>query len=148
MSPIGPPHHSAVSELTEWSFEALPPRAVRVFVQGPIGIPALDSEPEPDIVWARRQDYRANHPRPGDVLLLIEVADTSLAHDRGPKAALYAEAGIADYWVVSLPDRCVEVRRDPEGSSYRSLTVFKPGEEAHPLAFPGAALPVARLFPA
>lgn len=147
MSPTGPPHHDTVDELTEWSFEALPPKTVRVSVQGPIGIPALDSEPEPDIVWVRRQSYRVQHPRPADVLLVIEVSDSSLPKDRGLKARLYAEAGITGYWIVNIPDRCVEVRRDPRGDAYHSVAVFTIGDEVHPLAFPDIALPVARLFP-
>jgi Uma2 family endonuclease len=147
MSPIGSPHNDVISELTEWSFETLPSKAVRVMVQGSIGIPALQSEPEPDVVWARSRRYFNRLPRPDEILLLIEVADSSLAKDRGLKAKLYAEAGIADYWIVNLPDRAVEVRRDPQGSAYRSLTVFQLGQDVHPLAFPDVALPVARLFP-
>lgn len=147
MSPIGPPHYHTVCELTEWSFEVLTPKTVRVGVQGPIGIPALDSEPEPDLVWVRRKNYRVQHPRPEDVLLIVEVADSSLAKDRGLKARLYAEAGIADYWVVNLPDRTVEVRRDPHGPDYRSVASFGVGQEVRPLPFPAAALPVSRLFP-
>jgi Uma2 family endonuclease len=147
MSPIGPPHHATVSELNEWSFEALPSKAVRVLVQGPIGIPALDSEPEPDIVWARRQDYRDHHPTPDDVLLLIEVSESSLDNDRGLKARLYAEAGISDYWIVNLPGRCVEVRRDPHEGAYRSVETYHTGQDVRPLAFPEVSLPVARVFP-
>jgi Uma2 family endonuclease len=148
MSPIGPPHHDTVIELTEWSFEALPPRAVRVSVQGPIGIPALDSEPQPDVLWVRRRRYSANHPSPDDVLLVIEVSDSSLARDRGMKARLYAEAGITDYWIVNLPERCVEVRRGPAGQGYTTVEIYRPGQDVRPLAFPEAVLPIDRLFPA
>jgi len=147
MSPIGPPHNNTVKVLIAWSFEVLPPEAVDVFAQGPIGIPALDSEPEPDLVWARRDDYSAQHPRPEDLILVIEVSDSSLARDRGLKARLYAEAGIADYWVVNIPERCVEVRRDPQVDAYRSIEVFRPGQDVRPLAFEAVVLPVSRLFP-
>jgi len=147
MSPIGPPHNATVYELNDWSFEVLPRKAVYVGPQGAIGTPALDSEPEPDLVWVRRKDYRLQHPRPEDVLLVVEVADSSLAKDRGLKARLYAEAGIADYWVMNLQDRTVEVRRDPLGPAYRSVASFGVGEEVRPLAFPAAVLPVSRLFP-
>src|SRR5262249_46193319 len=95
MSPIGPPHHSTVDELAEWSFDTAPREAVRVRVQGPVAIPGLDSEPEPDLVWARRHVYSDEHPGPQDILLLIEVSDSSLDKDRGLKARLYAEAGIS-----------------------------------------------------
>jgi Uma2 family endonuclease len=147
MSPIGPPHSSFMADLTEWSFQILPPGCVSVRPQCPIEFERLDSEPEPDIVWATRADYSNRHPGPEDVLLLIEVSDSSLAKDRGLKARLYAEAGVADYWIVNLIDRTVEVRRDPQGSAYRSVEVFRAGQDVHPLAFPDVALPVARLFP-
>src|SRR5689334_1719578 len=105
MSPINPPHDYTVDELTEWSFQTLPPGAVRVRVQGSFGIPVLDSVPQPDLAWLRRKDYLAQRPEPGDVLLVVEVSDSSLVRDRGLKARLYAEAGIADYWIVNIPDR-------------------------------------------
>lgn len=148
MSPIGPPHHNTVTEPTERSYEFLPPRAVRVVVQGATTIPHLESEPEPNIVWARRGDSSARHPRPEDLLLVIQVADSSLATDRGLKARRYTEAGVTDSWVVNLPGRCVEVRRDPLGKEYRPVEVFRPGAEVRPLAFPGVALAVERIFPA
>jgi Uma2 family endonuclease len=147
MSPINPPHDDAVEELNEWSFQVLPPGAVRVRVQGSVGIPALDSVPEPDLAWLRRKRYRTERPTPGDVLLVVEVADSSLPKDRGVKARLYAEAGIADYWIVNIPERTIEVYRDPHAGSYRSRVVLRPGDEARPLAFPDVALAVARLFP-
>jgi Uma2 family endonuclease len=147
MSPINPPHDDTVDLLNEWSFESLPPRAVRVRIQGSFGIPLLDSAPQPDLAWLRRKGYSTQRPLPEDVLLVVEVADSSLPKDRGEKAKLYAEAGIADYWIVNIPGRCIEVRRDPQGSSYRSIVVLHPGQEARPLAFPDVALPVSRLFP-
>jgi Uma2 family endonuclease len=147
MSPSNPPHNDTVDELTEWSFESLPRGAVRVRVQGSFGIPVLDSAPEPDVAWLRRKDYSTQRPLPEDVLLVVEVADTSLAKDRGLKSGLYAAAGLADYWIVNIPDRSIEIRRDPRAGSYASLVVLKSGDEARPLAFPEIVLPVARLFP-
>jgi Uma2 family endonuclease len=147
MSPINPPHNFAVVRLNEWSFESLPPQAVWVLVQGSFGIPLLDSAPEPDLAWLRRHDYSERRPEPDDILLVVEVSDSSLAKDRGLKAGLYAAAGIADYWIVNIPDRTVEIRRDPRGGAYQSLQVLNPGDEARPLAFPDAALPVDRIFP-
>ena len=96
MSPIYPPHAICVSILTEWSVEMRPKDKVWVRVQNPIAISKRDSVPEPDIVWAERKDYGSGHPAPSDVLLVIEVADFSLAYDCGEKANLYASAGIAD----------------------------------------------------
>ena len=142
-----PPHEIAVDELNEWSFAVLPIGTVRVRVQSTLGIPALDSLTLPDLAWMRRRDYSARRPLPEDVLLLIEVSHTTLSKDRKRKGTLYAQAGIADYWIVNIRDRCLEIRRDPEGGVYRTLTVLRPGDEARPLAFPDAALPVARVFP-
>lgn len=147
MSPIGDPHLEAVDELTEWSFETLPRRAARVRVHGTIGIAPLASAPQPDLAWLTRAKYGNRLPRPEEVLLLIEVADSSLAYDRGEKAALYAAAGIMDYWIVNIPEACLEVYRDPGPDGYRSMTVRLPGQEAHPLAFPNLALLVSRIIP-
>lgn len=147
MSPIGPPHSSLITRLLEWSFRSLLDAQAVVRPQCPIGIPALDSEPEPDLVWALPEDYSVNHPRPNEVLLLIEISYSSLTKDRGLKARLYAEAGIADYWIVNLVDRCVEVRREPKDGDYRSVESYRAGQEVRPLAFPEVALAVARVFP-
>ena len=147
MSPIGPSHAYLVGLLNEWSFDVLPRKAIFISPQGTIGIPALDSEPQPDLLWTRRRNYSAAHPSPADILLLIEVADSSLSKDRGLKTRLYAEAGISDYWIVNVKGKCVEVRRDPIGSSYTSIATFHVGQNVHPLAFPDVSLPVSLLFP-
>ncbi len=147
VSPINPPHNNGVNELTEWSFDVLPRQAARVGVQGSIAIPALQSQPEPDLVWLARRDYSKRWGTPEDVLLLIEVSDSTLHKDRGIKSRLYAQAGIRDYWIVNIVDRRIEVRRDPVGSTYRSVTIYQIGEEVRPLAFPEVALPVSRIFP-
>ena len=148
MSPIGPIHEDIVDALTDWSAENLPRQTARVRIQNSIGIPELDSAPHPDVVWVRRKSYRSGRPLPCDVLLVIEVSDSSLDYDRGDKANKYAAAGIEDYWVVNIPECCVEVFRKPESGSYRSREVFTVPNEIRPLAFPQVALPSAILFPA
>lgn len=147
MTQPDPPHESIVDHLTEWSFEVLPPRAAWVRVQNTFGIPVLDSLTLPDLAWMRREDYSKRRPLPADVLLVVEVSASTLSRDRNTKGKVYARAGVADYWIVNVRKRCVEVRRDPEGDEYRTVMTLRPGEEARPLAFPGAALPVSRLFP-
>jgi Uma2 family endonuclease len=124
-----------------------------VRVQMPV---ALDdeSEPEPDVavVPGTRYDYMTSHPaRPA---LLVEVAESSLADDRGAKAMLYARAGIADYWILNLVDRALEVYRDPltatawrSGWRYRDVTVLHAGASIAPLAHPNASVEVAALLP-
>jgi Uma2 family endonuclease len=148
MSPINEPHAETVSILVEWSFQSPPKDKVRIRVQCPIYIPERESAPEPDIVWAARKEYRTTHPHPGDILLLVEAAESSLVYDCGEKADLYASAGIADYWVVNLVERCVEVFRQPQNGRYETHDVFKAQDQVRPLAFPDVTLPVAMLFPA
>ena len=124
--------------------------------QGPI---ALDdeSEPEPDlaVVPGTFRDYRAAHP--SSPSLVVEVSETSLALDRAHKGSLYARAGLVDYWIVNLPERRLEVYRDPEpdetapfGWRYRSVTILEPGLEpgasVSPLARPDRRLQVSDLF--
>jgi Uma2 family endonuclease len=148
MTPPGPDHSNAVSWLTTWSVLSPPKHAVAVRVQDPVAIPALDSVPQPDIVWVRQQSYRLRHPTPDEILLLIEVSDSSLDYDCGDKAELYAAAGIQDYWVVNLQDRVIHVFRSPAGDCYRDKTTIKFGEVLRPLAFPSVQISVAELFSA
>ena len=121
------------------------------------GLPvALDdmSEPEPDVavVPGDPRDYLDAHPE--HPVLIVEVSWSRLAFDRRHKASLYARAGIADYWVVNLVDRVVEVHREPVadasapyGFSYRSITQLAPPATVTPLAAPSAVIPVADLLP-
>lgn len=146
MSPINPGHSNAVRELLEWCILNAPIAEVSIQGQDPIDIPELDSVPQPDLVWIRRGNYRRKRPSAADVLLLIEVADSSLSQDRGRKARIYAEVGLADYWIVNLRDETIEVRRDPEGGAYRSLKTYHPGESIPLLTFPAIAFPVSVLF--
>jgi Uma2 family endonuclease len=117
---------------------------------------ALDdeSEPEPDVavVPGTRRDYETAHPaRP---VLLVEVAESSLAADRATKAALYARAGVADYWILNLVDRVLEVCRDPvtaaaqpSGWHYQEIVVLRPGASIAPLARPDIPVEVAAILP-
>jgi Uma2 family endonuclease len=100
----------------------------------------LDSAPEPDLVWVVQRDYSQSRPVSEEVLLVVEVSESSLAYDTGEKAFLYAEAGIADYWVVNLVDHAVEVRRDPASGRYRGLQTFSGNQEIRPLALPELVL--------
>ena len=144
---MNPPHAEIADRAVEWSFDSAPRDLVRIRVQNAIRIPALDSEPFPDLAWLVRKDYFTVHPEPEDILLIIEVSDSSLRKDRGPKLELYAEAGIRDYWIVNVQGRSVDVYRDPHGLAFRDVTTYVIGQEIHPLAFPDVMLPVARLFP-
>lgn len=145
MAPIGPFHADVVTRLQEWS-EAHKPTTVRVRVQQSLRIIAWDSQPEPDIAWVKRKSYRDGHPTPADVLLLIEVADSSLYEDRREKMILYARAGIPEYWIVNIPDLQFEILRGPSDSGYTERQVLKIGDHAASLAFPDLQIPVAEAF--
>ena len=148
MTPIGAPHEVVVDRLTEWSIKGLPDDKAWVRVQNSIGLVELESAPEPDLAWVARKDYSEHRPEERDVLLVVEVAESSLAYDCGEKANLYSAAGIRDYWVVNLIDQVIEVRRDPLGGRYRSLQTFSGDQELRPLLVPDVALRPARLFEA
>jgi Uma2 family endonuclease len=146
MTPIGSLHEDIVDRLMDWSVRNTSRDEIRVRAQNSIGLPALQSAPEPDLVWVRQREYASGRPTAQDVLLIVEVADSSLAYDRGEKAALYARAGIADYWVVNIPDRAIEVRRNPAGEHDASLTTFQGEEEIRPLCDGSQSLHPNQLF--
>ena len=106
------------------------------------------SEPEPDLVVLARPvtGFAKRRPGPGDIRLVIEVADTSLRFDLSTKARLYATAGFPEYWVADIRNRSLHVHRDPSGGRYRSTLVYSAGENVTPLAAPEAILLVADIF--
>jgi len=113
------------------------------------------SKPEPDVAVVTggpRASLKSGAP--AAAALIIEISDATLRHDRGKKALLYARSGFADYWIVNLVDRQLEVHRDPiadpatkRGFRYNSIQVLKPGEAIAPLAAPGASVAVNDLLP-
>jgi Uma2 family endonuclease len=120
-----------------------------VQTQDPITLPN-NSEPEPDIVIARLRsdDYINSHPSPADIILVIEVADSSIKFDRDTKAPLYAAAGINEYWIVNLIDDRLEIYRQPSGSIYTSIQIFMPPQSITLPEFPEILLNVGDFFPA
>ena len=140
MSPFNPPHEEVLDRLAAWSFENVAKETIRVRVQNSIGLEEVESAPEPDLAWVRQQTYWHGRPIPADVLLVVEVAESSLQYDRGEKADLYAEGGVPEYWVVNIPARTIEVRRDPKNGRYQSVTTHSGNEEIRPLALPDLAL--------
>src|SRR5204862_3963509 len=146
VTPPGPTHAEAVARLARWSISNTSEREVMVRVQDPIEIPEFDSAPQPDIVWAKPKVYSRKHPQARDILLLIEVADSSLSQDLGEMAELYAKAGIKDYWVVNIPDFAIEVFRRPKHDRYLDHQTYQAGQEISPLAFPRASLSTSGLF--
>ena len=105
------------------------------------------SEPEPDVavVTGTIRDYRDSHPTLA--VLIVEVSDESLHHDRTVKQRLYAQCGIPEYWILALPDARLEVHRDPAEDGYRSVTKYAAGDSVAPLARPNAQIVVDDLLP-
>lgn len=105
-------------------------------------------DPQPDVAVVRGQarDYRKRFPGPEDVLLAVEVADSSLEHDRKLKLPAYAAAGIVECWLVNLPEERVEVYREPAGGEYRTCRIYRSGETVEPLCAPGAPIAVSELL--
>lgn len=108
-----------------------------VRVQEPIPLTNI-SEPEPDIAVVRIQprQYRDRHPEPQDIFLLVEVADTTQASDRQKKAASYAKAKIADYWILDVAQERVFVLRNPEGNHYGRESILFADAILSAIAFP------------
>jgi Uma2 family endonuclease len=136
MSPVKEPHAACVDVLNVVIQERLG-RSVNVRVQGPIQLDDF-SEPQPDISILKRRDdfYRHAHPRPEDVLIVIEVSDSTLSFDRKVKVPLYARAGIPEAWIINLPEERIEVYADASGSVYQTVNSYSRGEEvqSHTLA--------------
>ena len=147
MSPIGPRHAYCVSSLTTLLIRALGDRAV-LWAQNPVLLPR-DSVPQPDIVLLHPplSQYGQRLPQPGDVSLLVEVADTSYRFDREVKLRIYAAAGIAEFWIVDLAHDVVEIFRNPEGRRYGNTERVGLGRRIAPAAFPDATLSVEEILP-
>ena len=141
MPPIGEPHEDSTDILNSDLSRLLRGRA-RVRVQNSVRLDDYGL-PQPDIAVVRlRDDYNRRRPAPEDVLLLIEVADTSLEFDREVKLARYAAAGIPEVWIANLRARQVEGYSDPVDGSYRSRRVVTAEGSISPLAFPDVSLAV------
>ncbi len=152
MTPQDTPHAVAGSLVEEVLRVAFGP-GFHVRSQRPLSL-GPDSEPEPDaaVVRGSARDYLKAHPT--TAVLAVEISDATLPFDRGKKAALYARAGIPEYWILNLVDRVLEVYRDPGPSparpgdhAYRSVRYFGPSESVTPIALPTASIRVADLLP-
>jgi Uma2 family endonuclease len=150
--PQGAAHYTAISKIAR-ALGAVFGAGWVVRTQGPIGLDP-DSEPEPDVavVPGDLEDYRSAHP--SAAALTVEVSESSLVLDREHKGGLYARAAIADYWIVNLGDRTLEVYRAPApdasapfGWRYTRREALGPGALVSPLAAPAARIRVADLLP-
>jgi Uma2 family endonuclease len=143
MSPIGAPHGGTVQRLNELLVLALHGRA-SVRIQSPFA--ASDaSEPEPDVAVVPVGRYTTAHP--SLAMLLIEVADSSLAVDRETKARLYAESSVPEYWVVNLVDRIIEVHTTIVRAVYTRVIPYQAGESVRLESFPDVSIAAAEVLP-
>jgi Uma2 family endonuclease len=147
MAPIGDKHVLCVNKLT-WQFSAQADDRFIVSVQNPVRL-SQRTEPLPDLVLLRLpwDRYAGALPGPDDVLLIVEVSDTTVAYDRREKLPRYAAAGIPEVWLVNLPRRSVEVHREPRGGRYQQVTVHRRGERISLLALPDVSVAVDEVLP-
>ena len=142
MAPIGPLHADAVEDLAELFVLRFADRA-KVRSQNPVRLSQI-LEPEPDLVLLRPRDdfYASDDATFEDVLLIVEVADSSIQYDRQVKAPLYARSGVPEYWIVDLTRDHVAVHRDPTDAGYATTRVFRRGETINPTVFPDLRIAV------
>ncbi|MCL1470307.1 Uma2 family endonuclease [Argonema antarcticum] len=152
MAAKGTAHETCISKLLRELVRLLGDAAT-LRCQSPIVL-ANNSEPEPDfaIVQNRPDDYLSAHPSPGDVLMVMEVADSSIDYDKNVKIPLYAEAGISDYWIFNLfnnqLEACSEPYQDNKGKfGYKNRRIVLPNQVIALPCFPDLSLDLSRVFP-
>ena len=147
MPPGGPPHAYSVGRVTSAFYRLFNGRA---YIRGQAAM-TLDrwSEPEPDILLSDlpEEQYAVAHPKPSQVLLVVEVAVTSLRYDAGAKLRAYARRGVREYWIVDVEHEHVGVYREPRGERYKKHERAGRGTSIAPLAFPEDAIAVNDILP-
>lgn len=135
--------HAALNDLAGEIFRGKLGNRVVVRNQNPIVLDDF-SEPEPDLVLAEppRERYFENHPTPEEVLLIVEISDTTLGRDRFAKGSAYAKAGIRQYLVLNVQDQMIEDYRQPSAGGYGSKQTYRRGESLDLVAFPGTKINV------
>ncbi len=146
MSPIGSRHAAIVKKLIHL-FTRPDIGKVILGVQDPVQLNPI-SLPQPDVVLLRQRDdfYAEAHPGPADVLLLIEVADSSLVYDTEEKLPAYAAAGIPEVWIINLNDDCIDRHLTPDARGYRLRERFRPGDDLTPTLLPETTLQVSAIL--
>lgn len=147
MSPVGPDHIDIVNALNEALVAATIGRAI-VSVQNPVVLPD-HSEPEPDLALLRRRGdrhYRRAKPLPGDILLLIEVADTTLRYDGEIKVPLYAASGIPETWLIDVKGETLTRFRTPTGDGYEDAEIVADLRALELAELPDARIDLSALF--
>jgi len=144
-SPINAPHVYAVTMLTDIFIQTLRRRA-SVFCQNPVEL-GEEVRPQPDIALVRppAARYRTRLAGPADILLVVEVCDTTLAYDRDTKLPLYATANIPEVWLVDVNANTISVYREPRAGAYQQLAAYARGAEVAPGAFPDVKVKMAEV---
>ncbi len=145
MPPIGDWHAARVKIFANTMPPALQRRAM-IAVQDPVRLDE-NNEPQPDVMLLLWRDdfYDGGHPVPADVLLLIEVSDTTLDYDRNEKLPRYARASIPEVWIANRPNLRIETYSNPVNGEYATIRHYGPGESIAPQAFPDIVLEVSRI---
>ena len=146
MCPIDPVHSGTINRLNYYLSAQLRNRAI-VSVQNPVRLDE-NNEPLPDLAVVRWRDdfYEQRHPLPGDVLIAIEVANTSLAYDRKEKLPRYAAAGIPEVWLINIARQTVEQYAKPVNGQYTEQLIVNRGHALMAKAIDGVELPVDQIF--
>lgn len=146
MTPIGPVHAGVVNRLNRLLTKRVGQQAI-LGIQNPVRI-SLDTELQPDVtvLRPRSDDYTLSHPVPDDVLLLIEVADTSVGLDLGLKVPRYAEAGIVEVWVVDLVKKVIVTHVKPTESGYLHVETVELGRKLTPELLAGVQIDVKEIL--
>lgn len=147
MVPPNPPHTYITETIAQQFVQTLDLSRFSVRNQQPV-ILGQDGHPMPDVLVAEgpNQRYVRRHPRADEVLLIVEVSDTTLERDRGEKLCLYAQAGIPEYWIVSIPQTTVQVCQYPQGETYHGIEVFITGQIRTQRLDPSVSINVEELF--
>ena len=147
MAAMGNRHLAAVARFNKAFTQSVSGRAI-VWVQGAIQLDD-NSRPEPDVALLRERSdfYESQAAGPEDVLLLVEVSDSSADHDRYDKLPRYARAGIPEVWLTILPERVIEAHTEPVGGRYTQLRTYRPGDTISPGSFPDITLNVSEILP-
>lgn len=147
MTPIGHRHAVCVKNLTRTFYHLFDDVAV-ISVQDPVHLSDY-SEPEPDLalVTPPADSYLSGHPRPRDIILIVEVAHSSADPDRRVKVPLYARNGIPEFWLVDLEQETITIYQDPTPGGYRTARIVRRGEQLAPAAFPDRPIAVSDILP-
>jgi Uma2 family endonuclease len=145
-----PPHAYAIRLVFAWLVKILEPE--RVLVQAPIQAGGLDrkwSLPEPDlaVLSELKDEYRSRHPRGNELLLVVEVSDTTVLHGETTKRDLYARAGVGEYWVLDVDGRQLTIHRSPLNGIYSHIQTWAEQDEVYPEFHSSEAVKVATLLP-